>query len=154
MRITSKVLSTVLLISIPYLATAQSMEITHNGSQKAITGAEKIFTGTSIVNPYFSSKENGVSAASVTFAPASRSNWHTHPKGQYLVVTAGSGYVQEWGQPKQTIKPGDVIWTPPGVKHWHGATESTMLTHLAVQMFEDGKTVEWMEKVTDEQYSN
>lgn len=152
MRLTSKILGTALLVSTSFLASAQSMEITENGSQKAITGAEKIFTGTSIVNPYFSSKENGVSAASVTFAPASRSNWHTHPKGQYLVVTAGSGYVQEWGQPKQTIKPGDVIWTPPGVKHWHGATESTMLTHLAVQMFEDGKNVEWMEKVTDEQY--
>ena len=69
------------------------------------------------------------------------------------MVTAGSGYVQEWGQPKQTIKPGDVIWTPPGVKHWHGAAESTTLTHIAVQMFEDGKNVEWMEKVTDEQYS-
>ena len=152
MRFTVKLLSATLFLSACGFATAQSMEITKNGTQKAITGAEKLFTGTSIVNPYFSSKDNGVSAASVTFAPASRSNWHTHPKGQYLVVTAGSGYVQEWGQSKQTINPGDVIWTPPGVKHWHGATESTMLTHLAVQMFEDGKNVEWMEKVTDEQY--
>ena len=144
--------SVVCLLAISSLSSAQSLEVTQNGEQQAITGSDKFFTGTSIVNPYFSNKEAGVSGASVTFAPGSRSAWHTHPTGQHLVITEGSGYVQEWGKEKQTIKPGDVVWTPPGVKHWHGAAEHSMMSHIAIQQFGDGKNVVWMEKVSDEEY--
>ncbi|WPB59487.1 cupin domain-containing protein [Xylophilus sp. GOD-11R] len=93
------------------------------------------------------------SVGAVTFEPGSRSAWHTHPLGQALIVTAGTGWVQEEGGPKIEMKPGDVIWTPPGVKHWHGGTSSTGVTHYAVTESLDGKNVEWMEKVSDEQYA-
>jgi quercetin dioxygenase-like cupin family protein len=89
----------------------------------------------------------------VTFEPGSRSAWHTHPAGQRLVVKSGVGLTQEWGKPTQAIRPGDVVWCPPGVKHWHGASPTTAMTHLAVTGTEDGKNVTWMEKVTDEQYN-
>ena len=92
------------------------------------------------------------SGGSVTFEPGARSAWHTHPLGQTLIVTAGTGWVQQWGGEKQEIRPGDVVWTPPGVKHWHGATPTTAMTHIAIQETLDGKNVEWMEKVSDEQY--
>jgi quercetin dioxygenase-like cupin family protein len=88
----------------------------------------------------------------VTFEPGARSAWHTHPVGQILIVTAGVGHVQRWGGPIEEIRPGDVIWIPPGVKHWHGATASTGMTHIAIQEQLDGKVVDWMEKVSDEQY--
>jgi quercetin dioxygenase-like cupin family protein len=92
------------------------------------------------------------SGAFVTFEPGARSAWHTHPLGQILIVTAGSGRVQRWGGPIEEIRPGDVVWTPPGQKHWHGASPRTAMTHIAVQEQVDGKNVEWMEKVSDEQY--
>jgi quercetin dioxygenase-like cupin family protein len=94
-----------------------------------------------------------VSAASVSFAPGARSAWHTHPLGQTLIVTAGNGWVQEAGGPRRAISAGDVIWTPPGVKHWHGATVSTSMTHIAIQEALEGKNVEWFEKVTDAEFS-
>ncbi|OFI36289.1 cupin [Alteromonas lipolytica] len=129
------------------------MEITPNGAQKAITGSDKVFSGISVVTPLVSpNKDSNVSAANVTFAPGARSAWHTHPAGQFLVVSAGQGYVQEWGEPKKVIKAGDVVWTPPGVKHWHGATETTSMTHMAIQQLVEGKNVVWGEKVTDKQY--
>lgn len=92
------------------------------------------------------------SGAYVTFEPGARSAWHTHPLGQTLIVTAGTGWVQQEGGEKQDIKPGDVIWIPPGVKHWHGATATNGMTHIAIQEQLDGKNVEWMEQVSDEQY--
>ena len=90
--------------------------------------------------------------ASVTFEPGARTAWHTHPLGQTLIVTAGCGWVQRWGGPVEEIRPGDVVWFPPGVKHWHGATPTTAMTHIAIQEKLDGKVVDWMEHVTDEQY--
>jgi quercetin dioxygenase-like cupin family protein len=93
-------------------------------------------------------------AASVTFEPGARTAWHNHPMGQTLVVTAGSGWVQAWGGAVQEIGPGDVIWTPPGERHWHGAKATTSLTHIAIQEALNGKVVEWMEKVGDDQYPN
>ena len=92
------------------------------------------------------------SSAYVTFEPGARSAWHTHPQGQYLVVTAGAGLTQEWGKPVQQLRPGDVAWCPPGVKHWHGAALATAMTHLAITGTLNGKSVEWLEKVSDEQY--
>ena len=92
------------------------------------------------------------SGGKVTFEPGARSSWHTHPSGQILIVTDGTGWVQQWGGPIEEIRKGDVIWIPPGVKHWHGATPSTAMTHIAIQEQLNGKAVEWMEKVTDEQY--
>ncbi|GGF78224.1 (R)-mandelonitrile lyase [Alteromonas lipolytica] len=150
-----KTLSVIMLL-MTGMAAAQAagkMEITPNGAQKAITGSDKVFSGISVVTPLVSpNKDSNVSAANVTFAPGARSAWHTHPAGQFLVVSAGQGYVQEWGEPKKVIKAGDVVWTPPGVKHWHGATETTSMTHMAIQQLVEGKNVVWGEKVTDKQY--
>jgi len=151
-----KTLSVIMLLMVGMgsAQAAEKMQITRNGEQKAITGSDKVFTGISIVSPLVSPNEHSnVSAANVTFAPGARSAWHTHPAGQFLVVSDGTGYVQQWGEPKQVIKAGDVIWTPPGVKHWHGATESTSMTHMAIQQRVEGKNVVWEEKVSDEQYN-
>lgn len=124
------------------------------GSQASIAGPEQVFTGAARIDPLFAdTAEINGSGAYVTFEPGARSAWHTHPKGQHIIVTQGVGLTQQWGQPVQTIKPGDVIWCPPGVKHWHGAAEHTAMTHLVVTgRDEHGKNVSWMEKVSDEQY--
>lgn len=117
-------------------------------------GPPENFTGTVRVEPlHAATAPSRVSAGRVTFEPGARSAWHTHPLGQTLIVTAGTGWVQQEGGPKEEIKAGDVIWTPPGVKHWHGATATSSMTHVAVQESLDGKVVEWMEKVSDEQYA-
>lgn len=111
------------------------------------------FTGQVHVDPLFAvSEQLEASGAYVTFESGARSAWHTHPAGQRLIVTSGVGLTQEWGKPKQEIHPGDVVWCPPGIKHWHGATPSSAMTHVAVTGSVDGKTVTWMEKVSDEQY--
>ncbi len=116
-------------------------------------GPAEFFTGTVRVAPVFQGEDPScMSCGCVTFDPSARSAWHNHPKGQLLVVQEGSGFVQEWGKPVQRIKKGDVIWTPPGVKHWHGAAPDSSLTHLAIQESLDGKAVNWMEKVSDEHY--
>jgi len=129
------------------------MAITRNGSQRSNKGPDQYFTGSVRVDPLFQPTEpSRVSGAYVTFEPGARSAWHAHPLGQTLVVTAGTGWVQQEGGDKQEIKRGDVIWTPPGVKHWHGATATTGMTHIAIQESLDGKNVEWMEKVGEEQY--
>ena len=130
------------------------MQLKRVGSQPSMKGPEDWFTGTVRIDPLNSAPEpSRVSCASVTFEPGARSAWHTHPAGQVLIVTAGVGRVQRWGGPVQEIRPGDVVWTPPGVKHWHGAAPSTSVTHIAIQDAVDGKNVEWMEKVSDEQYA-
>ena len=131
-----------------------SMTIARRGTQQASKGPDQYFTGVVTVEPLYQPKAPArYSAAYVTFDPGARSAWHSHPLGQTLVVTAGTGWVQEGGGAKQEIKPGDVIWTPPGVKHWHGATSTAAMTHMAITEALDGKNVDWMEKVTDAQYN-
>jgi quercetin dioxygenase-like cupin family protein len=130
-----------------------AMEVSPEQSRPATKGSADTFTGEVSVKPLFN--PNAVrtfSAAEVTFTPCARTAWHTHPAGQTLIVTTGTGWVQQWGGEKQEINPGDVIWTPPDVKHWHGATEATTMTHIAVQDSVDGTPVDWLEHVTDEQY--
>jgi quercetin dioxygenase-like cupin family protein len=125
------------------------MKIKRNGSQPSAKGSAEYFTGTVRIDPLFEASEPArVRGASVTFEPGARSAWHTHPLGQTLIVTAGLG----WGEPKEEIRPGDVISCPPGKKHWHGATSTTAMTHIAIQEALNGKVVDWMEKVTNEQY--
>jgi len=123
------------------------------GTQASVFGATENFTGRARVDPVFG-PELGISAsgAYVTFEPDARTAWHTHPAGQRLVVTAGVGLTQEWGKPIRVIRPGDVVVCPPGVKHWHGAGPRTAMTHLAVTGIVDGKSVEWLEKVGQEEY--
>jgi quercetin dioxygenase-like cupin family protein len=132
---------------------AQNVEISRSDSRTVAQGPGVVFIGEVSVKSLFG--PNGVrntAAAEVGFTPCARTAWHTHPAGQTLIVTAGTGWIQEWGGLKQRIHPGDVIWTPPGVKHWHGATDTTAMTHVAIQDFVDGRPVDWMEHVTDEDY--
>src|SRR4051812_42838095 len=134
-------------------ASAESTQISPNGSRPSAKGAAQYFTGSVIVDPLYSANESTSSSGGlVAFEPGARSGWHTHPGGQFLIVTSGTGWVQEEGGQKREIKPGDVIWTPPGVKHWHGATAANAMTHIAITNVVGGKNVDWMEKVSDEQY--
>ena len=129
------------------------MEIKRSGSQPSGKGPAEYFTGTVRVDPLIQADAPArIFAASVTFEPGARTAWHTHPLGQTLIVTAGCGLVQRWGGPIEQIRPGDIVWFPPGEKHWHGATPFTAVTHIAIQEQLDGKSADWMEKVTDEQY--
>ena len=131
----------------------KKMEIKRSGSQPSGKGPAEYFTGTVRVDPLFEAPDPARGrGAGVTFEPGARTAWHTHPLGQTLIVTAGCGLAQRWGGPVEEIRPGDVVWFPPGEKHWHGATAATAMTHLAIQEQLDGKTVDWMEHVTDEQY--
>ncbi len=129
------------------------MEIKRSGSQAPSEGPEEYFTGRVRIDPLFRAEAPARAVGvSVTFEPGARTAWHTHPLGQTLIVTAGCGLAQRWGGPVETIRPGDVVWFPPGEKHWHGATATTAMTHLAIQEAQDGKTADWMEKVSDDQY--
>jgi quercetin dioxygenase-like cupin family protein len=129
------------------------MDIKRAGSQPSRQGPPDYFTGAVRIDPLIEPDAPArVFAASVTFEPGSRTAWHTHPLGQTLIVTAGCGVAQRWGGPIEQIRPGDVIWFPPGEKHWHGATPTTGMMHIAIQEKLDGKAVDWMEQVTDEQY--
>ncbi|MDQ0122100.1 quercetin dioxygenase-like cupin family protein [Pseudomonas lini] len=148
-----------LLLTVAFNASAtddlneRPMIVVRNGEQASIIGAPANFVGNARIDPLFPARApSRVSAGYVTFQPGARSMWHTHPLGQTLVVTSGTGWVQQQGADKQLIKPGDVIWTPPGVKHWHGATSTTGMTHMAIQESLDGKNVEWLEPVTEAQY--
>ncbi|HXJ78694.1 MAG TPA: cupin domain-containing protein [Candidatus Methylomirabilis sp.] len=129
------------------------MEIKRSGSQPSGTGPTGYFSGSVRVDPLFQTPApaRGL-GASVTFEPGARTAWHTHPLGQTLIVTAGCGLVQTWGGPARQIHPGDVVWFPPGEKHWHGATPATAMSHIAIVEVLDGKSADWMEKVSDEQY--
>ena len=130
-----------------------TMEIKRSGSQPSSKGPAEYFTGAVRIDPLFQPKEPARTlGASVTFEPGARTAWHTHPLGQILIVTAGCGRVQRWEGPIEEIRPGDVVWFPPGEKHWHGATPTTAMTHIALVEQLDGKSADWMEKVTDEQY--
>ena len=129
------------------------MEIKRIGSQASYKGPADYFTGTVRVDPLFDSHDPArVVGASVNFEPGARTAWHTHPLGQTLIVTSGCGRAQRWGGPIEEIRPGDVIRFAPGEKHWHGAAPTTAMTHLAIQEKLDGKTVDWMEQVSGEQY--
>jgi quercetin dioxygenase-like cupin family protein len=129
------------------------MEIRHSGAQASARGPAEYFTGNVRIDPLFPATEpSRVSSALVTFEPGARTAWHTHPLGQRLIVTAGCGWVQCQGSPKREIRPGDVVACPPGEKHWHGATATTAMSHIAIQEALDGRVVEWLEKVTDEEY--
>ena len=152
------------VVAVPAILRAQSsvpstqkpksnMEIKRSGSQPSGKGPADWFTGTVRIDPLFQANAPARTAgASVTFEPSARTAWHTHPLGQTLIVTAGCGRVQCEGGPIEEIRPGDVVWFPPGVKHWHGAAPTTAMTHIAIQEALDGRVVDWMEKVTDEQY--
>ena len=169
MRITS-VTAMMLLASAGVLAdepvpinaasTGSSIEkvyLSRNGSRASMNGPEQNFTGRVRVDPLFIQPRapQRTTAAYVTFEPGARSAWHTHPLGQTLVITSGTGWTQEWGGERKTVHPGDVVSCPPGIKHWHGASATTAMTHLAIQeSTPDGKNVEWLEKVTDEIYTS
>jgi len=131
----------------------QIMEIRRNGSRPSGKGPAEYFTGTVRVDPLFEAPQPArVRGASVTFEPGARTAWHTHPLGQTLIVMSGLGWVQRLGGPVQEIRPGDVIWFEPGEKHWHGATRTTAMTHIAIQEALNGSVVDWMEQVSDAQY--
>ena len=129
------------------------MEIKHNGSQPSAEGPAEWFTGTVRIDPLFQPSDPArAGGASVTFEPGARTAWHTHPLGQTLIVTVGCGRVQRWGGPVEEIHPGDIVQFAPGEKHWHGAAPATAMSHIAIQEALDGKAVEWLEHVSDEQY--
>jgi quercetin dioxygenase-like cupin family protein len=129
------------------------MELRRNGSQPSSRGPADYFTGQVRIDPLFQSPGPATfTGALVTFEPGARSAWHTHPCGQTLIVTAGLGWTQGEGEAKVEIRPGDVVTCPPDKKHWHGATDKTAVSHIAIQQSQDGKNVDWLEKVTDEQY--
>lgn len=132
---------------------AKPMDIKRNGTQPSTKGPSDWFSGTVRIDPLFSPNDaRRAAAACVTFEPGARTAWHTHPLGQTLIVTTGLGLVQREGGPIETINPGDVVWFEPGEKHWHGASAATAMTHIAIQEQLDGKVVDWLEQVTDEQY--
>jgi len=129
------------------------MEIKRSGTQPSGKGPSDWFTGTVRIDPLFDAPDPARAVgASVTFEPGARTAWHTHPLGQTLIVTDGCGRVQREGGPIEEIRPGDIVWSAPGERHWHGASPTTAMTHIAIQEALDGKPVEWMEHVTDEQY--
>jgi quercetin dioxygenase-like cupin family protein len=129
------------------------MEIKRSGSQPSGKGPADWFTGTVRIDPLVDAPDPArVASSSVTFEPGARTAWHTHPLGQTLIVIAGNGLAQRLGGPIEQIRPGDVVWIPPGEKHWHGATPTTAMTHIAIQEKSNGRAVEWMEHVTDDQY--
>jgi quercetin dioxygenase-like cupin family protein len=145
-----------LAVSMASVALAQespAQTITRADAQEPVDGPQAYFTGHARIEPLYGANEHiSTSGAYVTFDAGARSAWHTHPKGQYLVVTSGVGRTQQWGKPAQETQRGDVIWCPPGIKHWHGAAPNMEMTHLAITATEDGKNVDWLEKVSDDQY--
>lgn len=154
------VLGTTLLLGMKVVAQETKMEsapmqVVAIKDQPSSAGPSEYFTGkVEVARLVQGESPSDLTCGSVKFEAGARSNWHTHPKGQLLVVTKGHGLVQEWGKPVRKIKVGDVVWTPPNVKHWHGATAKHSMTHTAVTETLDGKAVEWMERVTDEQYKS
>lgn len=162
MKSTTILLSLSLLVSASFAASQAlaaeenkpSQIITRAGTQASIKGSAEYFTGTVRVDPLFAANDSApFSGAYVTFEPGARSTWHIHPTGQRLLVTDGVGRTGEWGGPVEEIKAGDVIWCPPKVKHWHGASSTSAMTHIAITGTANGKNVEWLEKVSDEQYN-
>jgi quercetin dioxygenase-like cupin family protein len=147
-------------VSIAALATESTQKpsgdrvsVSRRGSQASTAGSSNFFTGPVRIDAQFTHDDpSRVTGATVTFEPGARTAWHSHPLGQTLIVTAGHGRVRQWGDVIQDIKPGDVVWIPPDVKHWHGAAPTERMTHIAIQERLDGKNVTWMEQVTEDQY--
>lgn len=147
------VLSWVFSLSAATAEPNKLIAITPAGSQATSFGPVEHFTGTVMVDSRFQATPPArVGGGTVTFSPGARTAWHTHPLGQTLIVTAGIGRVQTWGEAAKEIRPGDIVWIPPGVKHWHGAAATNGMSHIAFSESLDGKVVDWLEKVTDEQY--
>jgi quercetin dioxygenase-like cupin family protein len=137
----------------PARRTAMDMQIKRSGAVPSAKGSSEWFTGAVRLDPLFQAPEPArVSAGMVTFEPGARTAWHTHPLGQTLLIVSGVGWVQREGGPVEEVRPGDVVWFPPGLKHWHGASSTNAMTHIAIQESLNGKNVEWLEKVSDEQY--
>lgn len=129
------------------------IDIKRNGSRPSQKGSQDWFSGSVRIDPLFQAQDPArTGAGQVTFEPSARTAWHTHPLGQTLIITAGLGWVQREGGPIEEVRPGDVVWFPPGLKHWHGASPTTAMTHIAIQEYSGGKNVDWLEKVSDEQY--
>lgn len=151
------VVGAVASLSLTAVALAQAQQplpISRNGTVPSTHASAENFTGNVRVDMTFSAQPPGrAQGALVTFEPGARTNWHTHPLGQTLIVTQGAGLVQRWGAPIQEMRPGDVVSIRPGTKHWHGATPTQALSHIAISESLDGKTVEWLEKVSDTQYA-
>ncbi|RMO05297.1 hypothetical protein ALQ47_01186 [Pseudomonas cichorii] len=147
-------LSLSLLAAEAHSETSPVVTVTQNGSQPSAKGPADYFTGQVRVDaPFKGTGDARVSGATVTFEPGARTAWHTHPLGQTLIVTAGTGLVQQQGQPIKTIRPGDTVWIPPHTRHWHGATAQTGMTHIAIAEVLDGKVVDWMQQVSDQEYA-
>lgn len=131
------------------------VQVTHVGTQASSAGPVEFFSGIVRIDaPFKGSGAARISGATVTFEPGARTAWHTHPLGQTLIVTAGAGLVQQWDSPVQEIKAGDTVWIPPGVRHWHGASRTSAMSHIAIAEVLDGKVVDWLEKVSDDQYGS
>jgi len=152
-------LTLALALAVPLVATGarptaqDGIAVTRNGTRASQRGQAETFTGAVRIDPLFDPNDvANAGAAYVTFEPGARTAWHSHPRGQRLVVTAGVGRVQRWQGPVDEIRPGDVVWIPPGVKHWHGATPTSGMTHVAIHEARDGNVVTWMERVSDAQY--
>ncbi|MEZ4526201.1 MAG: cupin domain-containing protein [Desulfobacterales bacterium] len=138
---------------IPQKGESQRISITRSGSQPSTKGSDEYFTGSVRIDSRFQQSDPArVGGGIVTFDPGARTAWHTHPLGQTLIITAGTGLIRQWGNPIQEMKQGDVVWIPPDVRHWHGAAETAGMTHIAIAESLEGKAVQWMEKVSDEQY--
>ncbi|WP_411851120.1 cupin domain-containing protein [Stenotrophomonas sp. LGBM10] len=149
---TSALSLTMMAASLP--AETAPIRIANAGSAASVAGPADYFTGTVRIDaPFQADAPARVGGATVTFEPGARTAWHTHPLGQTLIVTHGAGHVQEWGKPAQAIRPGDIVWIPPGVKHWHGAQADVAMTHIAIAESVDGSPVTWLEKVSDAQYT-
>ena len=130
-----------------------AIEITPNGSRPSARGVAPNFTGSVVIDPLFDATEHThATGGLVTFEPGARTAWHTHPAGQTLIVTSGVGWVQEWNGERSEIKPGDVVWNPPAVKHWHGATATNRVSHIAISYMLEGRNIDWLEPVSDEEY--
>ncbi|CUI68124.1 (R)-mandelonitrile lyase [Achromobacter kerstersii] len=152
-RLPAAALALSLGASAVYAAKQEPINVTRVGSNPTSAGAEQNFTGSVFVDSRFQAAAPArVGGGVVTFAPGARTAWHTHPLGQTLIITSGVGRVQKWGDTVQEIRPGDVVWIPPGVKHWHGASPSVGMSHIAIAESLDGKSVDWMEKVSTDQY--
>ncbi|MGW8339713.1 cupin [Xanthomonas axonopodis pv. khayae] len=133
---------------------AQPIRVSRAGGAPSVVGSAEYFTGKVRIDvPFQADAPARVGGATVTFEPGARTAWHTHPLGQTLIVTAGAGRVQEWGKPAQQIRPGDIVWIPPGVKHWHGANANVAMTHIAIAESHDGAPVTWLEQVSEAQYA-
>jgi quercetin dioxygenase-like cupin family protein len=137
-----------------YAGSAPKIEVSRSSDVEGVVGPAQNFTGTARLQAQFRREApSRLAGALVTFEPGARTNWHTHPIGQTLIVTQGTGHVQHWGGKRETIREGDIVWIPPGVKHWHGASAASSMSHVAFVETLDGNTVEWFEAVSDQQYS-